>query len=530
MKNISEHLGQIIIVLAVIALLIGTVGVFATPIGNFFYSIVNKENALGGDILDGIGNVNLTPGSAYKIIKGYGQTYTTGTLSFTSNAPFNKFAGVKVNGELVDPIHYTVTEGSTIVTFTEAYSQTLAASDNYSIEILASDGQAEAPFTVATPTAFGEKYETDDYIYTFGTCSNLSEGHGGAEHLYTWEGDERVGLGWHVIVKDRTKTSYEPIKDQINGYPIVCMCECFAGCENLVNSPAIPASVKCLQYCYGVRYDYATDTSTYCNSLTGEITLPDIEGTANVPYAQYDPWKNSTPSTGIWDGSGSSSGGPLHSMLFGKQSGEPVIVKYTTKCGAVETDYQFANSYDPNLIVKKCIDGEKATVTMTLTQVFTGRYVELNGYKYVYVTEQDYTAAGFLAIDDGTTALPNPLPSDVYGYPVIGTYEEVDNLPTQTTYSGVVQYTFNPYLGRYQIARIGRVSEAPAEALENTVNGYPATGLKEYFAGQLPQNRTLTYGGIVYSWNTDTECFSVPADQYESATRVIYGYAVNSAS
>lgn len=401
----------------------------------------------------------------------------------------------------------------------------LAGMDGINLSDLESSSQEKVP------TEIGTIHETDDYIYTFGAFSNISSaGHGGADHLFTYGDEGKVGLGWHVIVKDRSKTSYQAIEQQINGYPIVCMCECFAGCENLVTSPAIPASVVCLQRCYGALNNEQTGETAYCNSLTGVITLPDIPGTAQVPYKSYNAWNPNASYEGNWDGAGTDSDGPLQAMFWGKQSGDPIIVKYTTKCGAIETDSNFANDYNSSLIVKQCVDGEKATVNMTVSSVFTGRYVLVDGVGYVYVTEQDYTSAGFLAIDDGSTTLPNPLPSEVCGYPVIGTYEQPDSLPTESLKVGFVRYTFNPYLMRYQITRIGTLTEAPADALESTIEGYPATGLVEYFAAQAEYNRSITIGDITYSWNMSTASFTVPADQYGSAATVLYGYSVNPAA
>ena len=60
MKKISEHLGQIIIALAGVALLIAAVVVFRAPIGEFFNNIVFKETAVGNQLLDGVNNPDFT--------------------------------------------------------------------------------------------------------------------------------------------------------------------------------------------------------------------------------------------------------------------------------------------------------------------------------------------------------------------------------------------------------------------------------------------------------------------------------------
>ena len=64
------------------------------------------------------------PGSVCKIIKGENSTWQKGTkdgLSFTSNAAYDDFLKVQVDGKDLDPSNYKVKEGSTIVTLKSSY-------------------------------------------------------------------------------------------------------------------------------------------------------------------------------------------------------------------------------------------------------------------------------------------------------------------------------------------------------------------------------------------------------------------------
>ena len=54
MKLISEHLGEIIVALAGVALLISAIACFGGEVGTFFTGIVSKLTGLGDGILDGI--------------------------------------------------------------------------------------------------------------------------------------------------------------------------------------------------------------------------------------------------------------------------------------------------------------------------------------------------------------------------------------------------------------------------------------------------------------------------------------------
>ena len=60
MKLISEHLGQIIAVLAAVALLICVVVGFKAPIGDFFGGIVVEETLIGNNIMSNLDDVDLT--------------------------------------------------------------------------------------------------------------------------------------------------------------------------------------------------------------------------------------------------------------------------------------------------------------------------------------------------------------------------------------------------------------------------------------------------------------------------------------
>lgn len=60
MKLISEHLGEIIVALAGVALLVAAVILFKTDIADFFESIVDSITGIGEDILNNLDNVTVT--------------------------------------------------------------------------------------------------------------------------------------------------------------------------------------------------------------------------------------------------------------------------------------------------------------------------------------------------------------------------------------------------------------------------------------------------------------------------------------
>ena len=87
----------------------------------------------------------------YDILDGAGSSWTQntdGSLAIRGSGEISKFREVKVDGVTVDPINYTVTEGSTIITFKPEYLKSLSAG-NHSFELVWTDGTAATNFTVA---------------------------------------------------------------------------------------------------------------------------------------------------------------------------------------------------------------------------------------------------------------------------------------------------------------------------------------------------------------------------------------------
>lgn len=90
------------------------------------------------------------PGFTPEIIQGDKATWTKGDgqpLSFTSNAAYADFQEVRVDGQILDPVHYTAERGSTIVTLKAAYLESLDPGE-HTLDIVSSTGIATATFTI----------------------------------------------------------------------------------------------------------------------------------------------------------------------------------------------------------------------------------------------------------------------------------------------------------------------------------------------------------------------------------------------
>ncbi len=91
---------------------------------------------------------------APKIITGDGAAVTQGekkTLSFTSDAAFDDFLRVEVNGIALDNTKYTVKSGSTVVTLNADYVSTLSVGE-HTLGIVIQSGTATAKFIVSKKT------------------------------------------------------------------------------------------------------------------------------------------------------------------------------------------------------------------------------------------------------------------------------------------------------------------------------------------------------------------------------------------
>lgn len=111
----------------------------------------------------------------YDILDGAGSSWTQntdGSLAIRGSGEISKFREVKVDGVTVDPVNYTVTEGSTIITFKPEYLKSLSAG-NHSFELVWTDGTAATNFTVAESTDQSAKSPKTGEDFSMALCTAL---------------------------------------------------------------------------------------------------------------------------------------------------------------------------------------------------------------------------------------------------------------------------------------------------------------------------------------------------------------------
>ena len=111
----------------------------------------------------------------YDILDGAGSSWTQntdGSLAIRGSGEISKFRAVKVDGVTVDPVNYTVTEGSTIITFKPEYLKSLSAG-NHSFELVWTDGTAATNFTVAENADQSAKSPKTGEDFSMALCTAL---------------------------------------------------------------------------------------------------------------------------------------------------------------------------------------------------------------------------------------------------------------------------------------------------------------------------------------------------------------------
>ena len=135
----------------------------------------------------GTGNSGTTTPS-YEITKGANQTYKKGsgaTLSITGNGEFADFSGIQVDSANIDAANYSVAEGSTVVTLSNAYLESLN-NGSHTFTIVWTDGTASTTFNVQAADGTSDDPSKPDkpgnstgYTITSGAGGTWTKGSGG---------------------------------------------------------------------------------------------------------------------------------------------------------------------------------------------------------------------------------------------------------------------------------------------------------------------------------------------------------------
>ena len=149
-----------------------------------------------------IGNLVTPPtenNPTYEVLEGSNQTINEiKPIVVRSEADFDKFKEVRINGNVVDASNYEVTEGSTIITFKSEFIATLD-DGQYTVQIVSKDGYAETTIYVECNGILEYQYINVKYL------------------LYGWEGV------YFVINVNGIMNVYNPDNTLNTTIPTMCL-------------------------------------------------------------------------------------------------------------------------------------------------------------------------------------------------------------------------------------------------------------------------------------------------------------------
>ncbi len=150
-----------------------------------------------------VANYKDLPFTVYAVTSGSKQLVTIGTaIEFVSEASFDKFIKVQIDGIDIQKDYYTVEQGSTIITLKPEYTQTLTAGA-HSISIVSADGIASTGFTVSETTEAETASEANSDV----DSETESESNSGIESEVTPE----------AVPETESETTSESDSEESNG-------------------------------------------------------------------------------------------------------------------------------------------------------------------------------------------------------------------------------------------------------------------------------------------------------------------------
>ena len=149
-------------------------------------------------------STKIVPPDTYQLTNGDGTTYTptytgSGTKAVRSTAPLSKFREVRVDDTVVDSANYTITEGSTIVTFKESYLKSLSVGD-HTLKVVSTDGLTSGILTIKEPVIPAATYITNLYTNASKTSAKNNSITYNYANIYDTDSDDNTSGG---LMNDR---------------------------------------------------------------------------------------------------------------------------------------------------------------------------------------------------------------------------------------------------------------------------------------------------------------------------------------
>ena len=128
----------------------------------------------------------------------------------------------------------------------------------------------------------GDKFENSDYVYVYNKAY-----YQGSEEAYSgqeWDAPSVDMSGWGVRIKDDSKTTYRSMYENLAAQPVRFADNTFAGCKNLITSPAMPNEIVTMYY----TFDGCSKLTDFSNIPAGVKTIEgcfyDCESLKKIPH------------------------------------------------------------------------------------------------------------------------------------------------------------------------------------------------------------------------------------------------------
>ena len=252
-KETLSHYGWIVVLILVLSVMLALATPFGDYVGNGVVSIARGfvgtgNTALSDDNIDNLGNKYddmLNACSHENTQKVNEKEETCETDGYTGDIVCTKCNKVLTKGQVIPKLYHKNTE---IKNKTDTYTGDVYCKDCGKLlqkgeEIRPTIPDGGVYYVGVTDTGLID--ENTKYTKKYGPGKKFPQISNGDAYVY---GDYEYRYkkeieGWHVRVKSKTKSEYQPILTEINGKPITSLNATFDSCRNLEKAPAIPETV-----------------------------------------------------------------------------------------------------------------------------------------------------------------------------------------------------------------------------------------------------------------------------------------------
>ena len=227
----------------------------------------------------------------------------------------------------------------------------------------------------------GDKFENSDYVYMYNKAYYQE-----SDEVYSdqeWNTPSVDMSGWGVRIKDNSKTTYRSMYENLAAQPVRFADCTFAGCENMITSPAMPNEIVTMYF----TFDGCSKLTNFSNIPAGVKTIEGCfygcESLKNVPYL---PEGLTNTDHAFWGCTA------LQDISNIPSSVVNIADSTFSKCSSLE-DVKIPESVSviSQMAFGDCIGLTKITLPNSITKIETNAFGECSNLASVVFKGQEYT-------------------------------------------------------------------------------------------------------------------------------------------